>query len=220
MSPIDDHRDNCDRQHTELTQQLGVARSAGRRQHLHTAILANRYGCGPGHRWAGLLRKDGTPRTGAIDPAPAPVWLSTLGPRGPFPAIEVDRLSMPTDTELRISDMIAPEQWTADTNRTAAKRLHKEIRGVTRALWLYLLWSGADVSTLRSSYYHHEDVAPYWPWAWKLLQNGDCLDRLLCYLRGLLWAWSLRSGHKSHAGEAFLCGVEALIMVDAGEVAA
>ena len=221
MSPALDYQRNCSATIERLQAQYTHTSSAGRRRHLQISILAQRYGCNPGRRWSNLLRKDGQPRAGAIDAHPAPAWLATLRPRSADPVSAVELIARPTDVEYRnLAWFGSHRQWKQATRRTAAKRLHKEIRGCQRALWLVLLWSGADVARLRDRYYHHHDVSPYWCWAYKALQRGETLDNLIVYLRGLLWAWSERSDHRHHSGERFLRAAESLISELASEGAA
>ena len=221
MSPALDYQRNCSRTIERLQAQFSQTRSAGRRRHLQISVLAQRYGCNPGRQWAELLRKDGQPRTGAIDQHPAPAWLATLAPRSADPVHAVEDIARATDNEYRSFVFFRSQRvWDQAVRRTAATRIHKEIRGCQRALWLYFLWAGADVVRLRSSYYHHHDVSPYWVWAYKALQRGETLDNLIAYLRGLLWAWSERSDHRHHSGEDFLKAAESLISELASEGAA
>lgn len=220
MSPTLQYQRRCSKTIGRLQTEIVKTKSAGRRRHLQITIFAQRYGCNPGRQWERLLRKDGQPRSGAIDPRPAPAWMATLSPRSPYPVAAVLDIARPTDIEYRMSAFFKRRDWDKEVNRTAALRIHREIRGCQRALWLCFLWAGADVVRLRPSYYHHHDVSPYWSWAYKALQRGETLDNLIAYLRGLLWAWSERSDHRHHSGEDFLRAAESLISELASEGAA
>lgn len=224
--PIDTYRQQTADTVARLRAQLSEERSPGRRTFLSTSILAQQYGCNPSARWEALLGADGSPRGGAVDAMPRPHRIHTLRPRSPLPEMAVLELAKPTNRECADRWRLSEADWKAETDRTACLRLAREIEGCRRALWLYLLWAGEDVSSLRSTYYHPDEFmgrerwvglgrpAPnhtdYWRWAYRLLDDGDCLDNLLQYLRGLLWARAERGG-KIPAGEAFLVAVEALI---------
>jgi len=201
----------------------------------HAANLAQSYGCTESPRWAAMLRKDGSPRAGAIDHAPRPHFTHRITAKTGHLLVEINRITAPREAELRVKCYRAPQQWQADVQRTAAKRLNLEINGCKRALWLAMLWMGADVSSLRESYYHADEFPSrnewaarrhpvpgytnYWAWAWKLSQDGCSLDRMIQYMRGLLWAWSSRTGG-THSGEHMLRAIEDLIADMSGERAA
>ena len=235
--PIDKYRQQTATTLRRLRAQLSEERSPGRCTFLSTSILAQQYGCNPSARWEALLGADGTPRAAAVDAMPRPHRIHTLRPRSPLPELAVLELVKPTNRECRQRWRFDERDWQAATDRTACLRLAREIEGCRRALWLYFLWAGEDVSSLREGYYHPEEFmslerwkglgrpAPghtdYWRWAYRLLSNGASLHNLLCYLRGLLWARAERGG-ESPAGEAFLQAAEALIdrMCGLDEVAA
>ena len=45
--------------------------------------------------------------------------------------------------------------------------INLELRGLSRAIWLALLWAGGDVFPFkRRRWYHHQELVTYWPIAW------------------------------------------------------
>ena len=48
------------------------------------------------------------------------------------------------------------------------RALNLELRGLSRAIWLALLWSGGNVTPFERKWYHSDDLVPYWPIAWSV----------------------------------------------------
>ena len=46
------------------------------------------------------------------------------------------------------------------------KDLNLELRGLSRAIWLALLWSGGSVVPFKRRWYHHSELVSYWALAW------------------------------------------------------
>ena len=90
------------------------------------------------------------------------------------------------------------------------KALGFRIRGLMRAIWLYHLWNGDDVSQLRGRFYHPDDVKRYWPLAWAMHGKDSTLADALAYLRSLCVEYAART-QKAHAGEASRNASQALL---------
>ena len=240
MSVIAAHRTYCERQHGLLEARLSKRQSAGRRHHTQVTILANRYGTNPGKRFAGLLSTSGEVRSKdkvpVIDHAPSFHRTHTLNPLSGDPAEAVRSLMDPTDGERRTRAYAGTEaEWRAACLKTARVRLNREINGRKRALWLYLLWSGADVRQLRPTFYHWDEFMSlerwtglgrpaagwpdYWSLAYRMMKPTFTLSNVLAYTAGLLTAWDA-TGDSTHSGTAFLEAAQRLILAQSGEVAA
>lgn len=87
---------------------------------------------------------------------------------------------------------------------TDLRVLNHELRGVSRALWLAVLWSGRDPSSLRSRWYHPSDLGRYWVAAYEAqrLPGTACLIQ---YGRALVWRYAELStrGH-THAAHTII----------------
>jgi hypothetical protein len=96
------------------------------------------------------------------------------------------------------------EPATIDEHGDDLARINRELRGVSRALWLALLWMGEDVSLMRRRWYHWTSVAPYWSAAWACMQDGETLD-LIMYGQSLSQLYtSLHPKGRTHAAQTYI----------------
>ncbi len=174
-------------------------------------LLASQYGLWD-HLWlpARLILSTGHPNRRHIDAAPGRQFHDCTE----IPAVEdipaaVQRVTAASDNRASRLGALG-----ISIESKGHKALHSRIRGVMRALWLYHLWAGDDVSQLRPRYYHPDDVRKYRPLAWAMHSDGTTLADALVYLDALCIEYAART-QKSHAGEAFLTAARRLIEVAA-----
>lgn len=161
--------------------------------------LAATYGCAPEViARLGAVGSDGLPRPGLIET-----------PRG-------DRLaSVPPGGLLTPEHHLHLEWWrggAAGRLDADLRLLNKELRGVSRALWLTTLWEGGDVSRLRARWYSSSDVGHYWPAAWMCSESPEYAACLVQYGRELVARYAALSpkGHL-HAAHQVIEGAAALL---------
>ena len=192
--------------------ELATCSDTARRRRLAVFILARSYGGDPAYRlgerrWQDLLRADGQPRKGVISaPSSRASHRLTVSSADPLQAVE--DLSIPTEAEYRSCTPETIASWEGQVDRSAKRRIGLEIRGVCRALWLSVLWAGRDPSPLRREWYHSADLQPYWGWARRLSTSAEASEKMVQYLRGLLWSWSERSDGRNHSGAKLLARYE------------
>lgn len=95
--------------------------------------------------------------------------------------------------------------------------LNMELRGLSRALWLAVLWSGADPSAIRPKWYHWTSTGPYWALAWQVSYGCPPAERqarrqvLLEYAEACCAAYTAqhRKG-RSHAACVYIAAVRSI----------
>lgn len=137
----------------------------------------------------------------------------------------VELLAGPTDSILKLRG-----QGIVIDDDGATARLNDRIRGVQRALWLFHLWNGDDVSALRfrrlkrkagdafpvqPRWYHPIDVAQYRWAAWLMHADGLIHADASAYLRALTDAWAALSDGREHVGAHTLAAIESILDVHA-----
>ena len=110
---------------------------------LQVLSLAALYGCRPQVIERAALVSMGEVKPGSIDPEPG------LG--------SVQRHLVRADWRTALPDDFSD-----------LKALNLELRGLSRAIWLALLWSGGSVVPFERRWYHHAELTGYWPLAWSV----------------------------------------------------
>ena len=97
------------------------------------------------------------------------------------------------------------------------RALNLELRGLSRALWLAVLWSGADPSAVRPQWYHWTSTGPYWPVAWQLTYGCPPAERqarrqtLLNYAEACCSAYTAQHATgRRHASCAYFAAVRSI----------
>ena len=94
--------------------------------------------------------------------APSAIERAGLVSMGEYRHDRIDKQPRHAHHALRSDWLTVEMQSFADT-----RALNIELRGLSRAIWLALLWTGGDVMPFeRSRWYHWSDVSDYWPLAW------------------------------------------------------
>jgi len=112
-------------------------------------------------------------------------------------------------------------QWQQGAAGAAAlegvRALNLELRGLSRALWLAVLWSGADPVAIRPQWYHWTSTGPYWPIAWQVAYGCAPAERqarrqeLLAYADACCAAYTAQhSKGRSHAACAYIAAVRSI----------
>lgn len=203
MHPVERHRLSCAQQRACALQRLSeTSSSSHRRQHAAAALMLA-YGVeGYGRRAFNLLGKDGTPKPSKVDRSPASHRIHLLRPLSGDPQAAVDNLCQAPNHLLQVRAHMSDADWEKKTKSLYVRRIDRQIAGCKRALWLYALWMGLDVSTLRTRWYHPEEFmgkqqwrdagrpvgnhTDYWRWAWACMNNGRTLENLQGYLNALV----------------------------------
>ncbi|MFT5687052.1 MAG: hypothetical protein ACI8RZ_008009 [Myxococcota bacterium] len=137
----------------------------------------------------------------------------------------VELLAGPTNRILNLRD-----QGIEINDDGAADRLSDRIRGVQRALFLFHLWNGDNVSTVRFTrkkrkagdiftvnprWYHPTDIEQYRNLASVMHADGLLHADASAYLHALSDAWSALKDGREHVGSHTLAAIEALLDVHA-----
>ena len=176
-------------------------------------LLASQWGLwDPIRLPARLVKANGRPNLKHVDDAPGAILhnLDAIPALDDIPA-NIRKLTAACDNRaLRVAGLINNDRTTALEESKAHRVLNMRIRGVMRAIWLYHLWEGDDVTRLRGRYYHPVDVKRYWPLAFSMQAPNNTLADALAYLEALCVEYAART-QKPHAGEAFLLASQALL---------
>lgn len=74
------------------------------------------------------------------------------------------------------------------SGKAAESIINRELRGVSRVLWLAALWLGLDIRDIRGQWYHWSDLdQQIWVAAWDCVYHEDAFTDLIRYGRGLVW---------------------------------
>jgi hypothetical protein len=104
------------------------------------------------------------------------------------------------------------EPATLDLHGDDLSRINRELRGVSRALWLLCLWRGEDVGLIRRRWYHWTSVAPYWSAAWQCLRDDGAVLDLLMYAQSLSMLYTeLHPKGRTHAAQAYITAAADLL---------
>ncbi len=119
-----------------------------------------------------------------------------------------------TATEHRLSELwgVSPAEAAGWLAKMGLGQLNRELRGISRALWLSCLWGRLDVETIRAEWYHWADVAPYWPAAWACSRDPAAMAQLIDYGRAVAQAYTdAHPKRRTHKAVSYINAAAALI---------
>lgn len=74
------------------------------------------------------------------------------------------------------------------SDKSAESVINRELRGISRVLWLACLWMGLDVRDIRPDWYHWSELdQQVWVAAYDCTRIEGALEDLIRYGRGLVW---------------------------------